>query len=103
MEESQAVNAFGALAQPTRLAILRHLVAAGPTGAAAGEIGAALDIAPSRLSFHIAHLERAGLVTSERQSRRIVYRAAFEGVRALVRYLVEDCCANDPKLAGCCP
>ena len=102
MLEGQAISALGALAQETRLRIVRHLVRRGAEGAAAGEIGEALGAASSRLSFHLSALEKAGLVSSERVSRRIIYRADFARLGGLIAYLMEDCCGGHPAVLGCC-
>ena len=98
MEILSATDAFAALSQETRLAAFRLLVRAGPAGLPAGEIARALGAAPSTLSTHLGLLQRAGLVTSERRSRRIVYRADYDGVGALMRYLMEDCCKGHPAV-----
>ncbi|GIL37815.1 ArsR/SmtB family transcription factor [Roseiterribacter gracilis] len=100
METADAVTALGALAQETRLDVFRTLVKAGPSGLAAGEIAAHLGVAPSTLSFHLAHLERAGLLRSTRQQRSIVYAADFDGTRALLTFLTEDCCNGHPEICG---
>jgi len=92
MEITTATDAFAALSQETRLAAFRLLVRAGPAGLPAGEIARMLGTAPSTLSTHLGLLQRAGLVSSERRSRRIVYRADFGGVGALIRFLMKDCC-----------
>lgn len=102
MDEARAIDALGALAQRTRLAIVRHLVRQGREGASAGTVAEAVGAAPSRASFHLAALERAGLVVGERVSRRIVYRADFEQLGRLVAFLLEDCCANDPSVRRRC-
>lgn len=102
MNESQAIAVLGALSHEKRLQIVRHLVKAGEEGDTAGAIGAAVDAAPSKVTFHISALERAGLVTAERVSRTIVYRVAFEQLGSLLKYLMADCCANDPRVLGCC-
>lgn len=92
MEILTATGAFAALSQETRLAAFRLLVRAGPAGLPAGEIARSLGAAPSTLSTHLGLLQRAGLISSERRSRQVVYRADYDGVAALVRYLMEDCC-----------
>jgi DNA-binding transcriptional ArsR family regulator len=97
MKLSDAVGALGALAQETRLAIFRLLVQAGPEGLPAGVIAERLDVAPPTLSFHLAQLSNAGLVTSVRQSRSIVYAPDFEAMRGLVGFLTENCCGGDPS------
>lgn len=102
MNESQAIEALGALSHETRLRIVRHLVVKGTDGAAAGAIGEAVDAAPSKITFHISALERAGLVSSEKVSRQIIYRIDFNQVGALLNYLVSDCCGNDPTVLACC-
>lgn len=110
MDETQALDAFGALSQETRLRIVRLLVKAGPKGLAAGAIGAALDASSSKLSFHLSHLERAGLVQSRREARSIFYSAAYPALAGLIAFLMRDCCQGRPEvcapavaaLSACC-
>jgi ArsR family transcriptional regulator len=97
MDASAAVGALGALAQEHRLALFRLLVQAGENGMPAGAIAEALGIPNSSLSFHLAHLTRAGLIRQERQSRSLIYRASYAAINDLVGYLMENCCAG----AGC--
>jgi ArsR family transcriptional regulator, arsenate/arsenite/antimonite-responsive transcriptional repressor len=99
MEMTQAVDALAALAQATRLSVYRLLVEAGPKGLAAGAIGEELALPGATLSFHLAHLSRAGLVNSRQDGRFVIYSANFESMNALVGYLTENCCAG----AGCAP
>jgi DNA-binding transcriptional ArsR family regulator len=99
METTQAVSALGALAQPTRLAAFRLLVAAGPAGMAAGAIGEELDLAPATLSFHLAGLTRAGLAQSRQEGRFVIYSANFDNMNSLVAFLTENCCGG----ASCAP
>jgi len=94
MQASAAIGALGALAQEHRLALFRLLVQAGEGGMAAGAIAEALGIPNSSLSFHLAHLNRAGLIRQERQSRSLIYRANYAAVNDLVAYLMENCCAG---------
>lgn len=107
MEIKAAVRALAALAQETRLAIFRLLVQAGPTGVAAGEIGAELGIAPATLSFHLRGLSHAGLARARQEGRFIYYSANFEDMVALVAYLTENCCRQDgtacPPASSCAP
>jgi arsenate reductase len=100
METSEAVGAFAALAQETRLDLMRLLIAEGANGLPAGEIAIRLDIPSSTLSFHLAALERAGLSQSTRQGRQIVHAARIVGVRRLVAFLTEACCGGRPDLCG---
>jgi ArsR family transcriptional regulator, arsenate/arsenite/antimonite-responsive transcriptional repressor len=97
MDATAAISALGALAQEHRLALFRLLVQAGEEGVAAGVIAEALGVPNSSLSFHLAQLSRAGLVTQERQHRSLIYRADYAAMNALVGYLMENCCAG----AGC--
>jgi DNA-binding transcriptional ArsR family regulator len=99
-EESQALDAFGALSQETRLQMVRVLVQAGPGGMSAGAVGEAVGVSSSGGSFHLAHLERAGLITSRRESRSIIYTANFEGLGALVEFLMRDCCSGHPEICA---
>lgn len=100
MDEAHALNALAALAQETRLRIVRLLVAAGPAGMPAGAIGDVLDAASSRLSFHLTHLEQAGLIQSRREGRSIRYTAAYESLSALIAFLMRDCCQGRPEVCA---
>jgi len=111
MDEKHALTAFAALSQETRLRIVRLLVTAGPAGMAAGAIGEAVDGASSsRMSFHLSHLEQAGLVESRRAGRSIIYTAALGALSGLVEFLMRDCCQGHPEvcnpamaaLSSCC-
>lgn len=100
MEMNDAVRALAALAHGHRLAVFRMLIAEGPNGLAAGEIALRLGLAPSSLSFHLSQLAAAGLVTSRRDSRHVIYAADIEGTRRVLGYLTEDCCNGNPELCG---
>jgi len=100
MKKSTAVAALGALAQETRLEIFRLLVQKGPNGMAAGEIGDRLGLPSPTLSFHLNQLRFAGLVTSRRVSRSIIYSANFKAITGLLAYLTENCCAGRPDLCA---
>lgn len=95
-----AVDALGALAHETRLAVFRMLVTAGPAGMIAGAIAERQGVPPSTMSHHLGMLERAGLVTSERESRLIHYRADYSGMQRLLAFLVQDCCRGAPEMCG---
>ncbi|MEO8924888.1 MAG: metalloregulator ArsR/SmtB family transcription factor [Caldimonas sp.] len=92
MEEKDVVQSLAALAQPVRLQVFRALVVRGATGLTPGTMAEALNIPPNTLSFHLKELAHAGLVTQERASRNIIYRAAFDRMNALLGYLTENCC-----------
>jgi ArsR family transcriptional regulator, arsenate/arsenite/antimonite-responsive transcriptional repressor len=101
MDEPCALAAFAALSQETRLRIVRLLVKAGPEGLAAGALGQALGGASSsRLSFHLAHLEHAGLVASRREGRFIIYSAVYTALAGLIEFLTSDCCQSRPEICG---
>ncbi len=100
MDERQALMAFGALSQETRLRILRSLVAAGPEGVAAGAIAEEMEVSASNASFHLKELERAGLVTARRDARSILYCAAYGSLSGLIRFLMEDCCSGHPEICA---
>ena len=100
MEINSVVRALGALAQQSRLRIFRQLVQTGPSGIAAGEIAADLDIAPATLSFHLKEMNHAGLIVARQDGRFIYYSADFSRMSALVDYLTENCCARDGVTCG---
>ena len=92
MDIEQAVTAFGALSQETRLKVFRLLVQHGEQGTPAGTLSEALGIPHNTLSFHLSHMSTAGLVLSRREGRSIIYSANFELITNLIRFIVEDCC-----------
>lgn len=92
MQESTAIAALAALAQPMRLRIFRALIGAGPDGMTPGALGALLDVPASTLSFHLKELMHADLVTQERDGRNLIYRAAMAQMNALLDYLTAHCC-----------
>ena len=100
MEATDAAAVFGALSQATRLELMRLLIAEGPNGLPAGEIVNRLGVPWSTMSFHLAALERAGLTQSTRQGRQIIHAVRFAGLRSLLAFLTETCCAGRPELCG---
>lgn len=96
----EVVGALAALAQGHRLGAFRALVEAGPSGLPAGMLAHRLALSPSALSFHLAHLSRAGLITCRREGRRLFYAADFAAMRAVVGYLTENCCGGASCDAG---
>jgi ArsR family transcriptional regulator, arsenate/arsenite/antimonite-responsive transcriptional repressor len=103
MESRVVVQAFGALAQETRLGIYRLLVTAGPEGMAAGAIAGELDLPPATLSFHLKELSQAGLARSRQQGRFVIYAANFDTMNGLVSFLTENCCSGAVCAAECAP
>ncbi len=113
MELPTAVEALSALAHGHRLAVFRLLVRAGTEGMPAGDIAREVGALPNTLSTHLTILGHAGLVRSRRDGRSIIYSADYDGMRALLGYLVDDCCAGRPEIcaplaenverATCCP
>lgn len=111
MQLPDAVDALSALAHGHRLAVFRLLVRAGADGLAAGEIAREIGILPNTLSTHLTILGHAGLIRSRRQGRSVIYSADYDGMRDLLGFLVDDCCAGHPEICapladvaqGCCP
>ena len=100
MAASHALAALAALGQPTRLAIFRLLVKKEPEGLSAGALADAIGCPHNTLSTHVAILVRAGLVNGRREGRTITYCADAAGTRALIAFLVNDCCNGRPELCG---
>ena len=94
MEADRVIRALSALAQEHRLAAFRLLVQAGEQGVAAGVLAEKLDVPPSSMSFHLAQLANAGLVTQRRESRSIIYSADYAAMNGLMGYLTENCCGG---------
>lgn len=98
MKQQQALDAFAALSQETRLAVFRLLVSAGPDGLASGEIGERLGVRQNTMSTNLGILLKAGLVSRVRNGRSVRYHANHEGISGLLGFLLEDCCGGQPEL-----
>lgn len=98
MESDQALAAFSALSQATRLDILRYLVAAEPTGARPADLSRDLQVRPNTLSANLTILLNAGLVSRRRDGREVIYTANAKGLQALISFLLKDCCGGRPEL-----
>lgn len=106
MEEQQIIRSLAALAQTHRLKVFRLLVVAGQQGLTPGALAEALELPAATLSFHLKELTNAGMVTQERVSRNMVYRAAFDHMNALLAYLTDNCCQGEacmPASTTACP
>ncbi|MGA9667476.1 MAG: metalloregulator ArsR/SmtB family transcription factor [Gallionella sp.] len=100
MKPAQVVKALSALAQPTRLALYRLLVARGPEGVAAGEVAEKLKVSPATLSFHFRTLSHAGLIESRQDGRFIYYAANYAVMNDMLAYLTENCCGGDQSVCA---
>jgi arsenate reductase len=98
--ESSAIEGFGSLAQPTRLAAIRHLLAIHPRSLPAGEIARLCDVPHNTMSTHLGILSRAGLISAEKDGRSMNYRADVTGFRSLLDFLSRDCCNGRPEMCG---
>ncbi len=103
MKAEGVVVALSALAHLHRLDVYRMLVAAGPAGMSAGAIAKRLGVPPSSLTFHLQHLQRAGLISQRRKSRQLIYAADFAAVNAVVGFLTENCCGRQVFAPVCAP
>lgn len=92
MQATEVVKALGALAHPVRLEIFRALVVSGPAGLTPSVMQDGLGIPATTLSFHLKELAQAGLVSAERASRHLVYRAAYDRMNGVLQYLTDNCC-----------
>jgi ArsR family transcriptional regulator, arsenate/arsenite/antimonite-responsive transcriptional repressor len=102
MEINTATTQFASLGHMSRLAIFRQLVQAGSVGLNVSAIAEKINLAPATLSFHLANLNRAGLVMSRQESRFIYYSADFESIDGLLSFLTENCCQGQACLPNTC-
>ncbi len=102
MEQSKVLSALSALAHGSRLDLIRLLIPHGAQGLTAGEIGRLLGHSASRLSFHLAALEQAGLLCSRKVARNVFYSVDPAGMGGTISYLLNDCCGEDPHVIACC-
>jgi DNA-binding transcriptional ArsR family regulator len=111
MDSNDIIDALASLAQQTRLDTFRLLVTREPEGVAAGELARLIDVPQNTMSAHLAILSRAGLITGERHSRSIIYRANLDRLRDVMLFLIKDCCGGRSELCApliadlspCCP
>jgi ArsR family transcriptional regulator, arsenate/arsenite/antimonite-responsive transcriptional repressor len=111
MDEHKTIAALAALAQSTRLQTFRLLVEREPEGVPAGELARLVGVPQNTMSAHLSILTNAGLISGERQSRSIIYRADLERFREVTLYLIKDCCGGNAELCAplikeltpCCP
>jgi DNA-binding transcriptional ArsR family regulator len=94
MDKERAVLALAALAQSTRLDAFRLLVEYEPDGLPAGEVARRLAVPHNTMSTHLAVLARAGLISAERRSQSIIYRAELDRFREVASFLLKDCCGG---------
>ena len=98
MNNTDAINAFLALGQETRLNTFRLIVQRGNLGLTPSEISEKLGIPQGTLSFHLKELQSAKLITVERQGRRLIYRPAADLINKLSNFLLENCCGGQSCL-----
>lgn len=94
MDKLNVIDALAALAQESRLDIFRLLVQIGPEGLMMGKIGEALNLPHATLSFHLEKLKHAGLITSRKEGRAVIYSTNYNTFVETIRYLTENCCNN---------
>lgn len=102
MQRDKVLTALSALAHAARLDLIRLLMPLGNQGMAAGEIGRALGLTASRLSFHLAALEQAGLLRSRKVARNVIYSVDAGGMGRTIGFLVNDCCHGNAEVRDCC-
>ena len=100
MKTKDALNAFAALAQDSRMTILKLLVRCATNVLTAGLIGEQLELAAPTLSFHLKTLAQAGLVNAVQEGRFVRYRAELATINALIEFLTEDCCGGNSQLCA---
>lgn len=101
MNLDTAIIALSALSQETRLRVFKLLIEYGRDGTAAGVLSDELGIPHNTLSFHLSHLGNAGLVTSRKQGRSVIYAANCNAMEGLIAYLNENCCIREESTVGC--
>lgn len=107
MDIQEAIIMFDALSQETRLRAFRLLVKAGTDGLPAGAVSQELGTPHNTMSFHLGHLSNAGIVSSRKEGRSVIYSANFDIVRDLIGFMIKDCCSvefasiRQDKKKGC--
>ncbi len=94
MKNTEAIQAFIALGQESRLNVYRLIVQKGDAGLLPSQIHEMLGIPNATLSFHLKELYQANLITVERQSRNLIYRPNPGTVEDLSQFLLANCCGG---------
>jgi hypothetical protein len=111
MDKNDAIAAFAALAQGTRLDVVRCWCAPGRMACPPAISARRSACRTTRFRAHLALLTRAGLVRPRREGRSIIYAPDFGGMQTLVGFLLQDCCDGRPEVcrpvldamqAACC-
>ena len=95
MEEKFVIKALAALAQPSRLQIFRLLVVKGGDGLTPALIAETLGLPANTLSFHLKELMNADLISQERSGRNLIYRAQYDRMNAVLKFLSQNCCQGE--------
>lgn len=101
--ETSELRKFAALSHPTRLAVFRRVMRAGPAGVTAGALAEVAGVSPSNLSAHLSILTEAGLISVRAEGRKRIFAPQLDGVAALVSFLVDDCCDGHPEVCAALP
>jgi ArsR family transcriptional regulator len=100
MDLNSAIDTLSALAQPTRLKAFRRLIRAYPGEVSAGELARLSKVPHNTMSTHLAALTRAGLIVVRREGRMMNYSADLQGFRALIKFLMHDCCGGRTEVCA---
>ena len=98
-EVARFADMLAAMGAEPRLRVVRLLLKAHPTGMAAGDIGAELDITPSTLSHHLDRLKRESVVTVRRDGTFLWYAANTEAIEDLLNFLFAECCTRTSAIS----
>ncbi|MBD8640261.1 ArsR/SmtB family transcription factor [Sphingomonas sp. CFBP 13733] len=85
MELPILVTVMSALAQPTRYRCVEMLLAKGRC--TAGDLASGLGVPANTMSSHLTILTHAGLVSSIKEGRHVIYQAHAELLGALSEHL----------------
>jgi DNA-binding transcriptional ArsR family regulator len=96
---TRSADRFAALGAEPRLAILRLLLSAHPTGMIAGEVQEELEIPASTLSHHLEKLKQVGLIDVRRDGTFLWYSANTDALREVLGFLYEECCTRNRAVA----
>jgi ArsR family transcriptional regulator len=98
-EVARFADMLAAMGAEPRLRVVRLLLAAHPTGMAAGDISTELGITPSTLSHHLDRLKRENVVTVRRDGTFLWYAANTEAIEKLLNFLFAECCTRTSAIS----
>lgn len=95
--ELSSLPIFTALGHPTRWRTFELLLSQGADGMLASDIASSVGIVRNLMSTHLKIMREAGLVSSERNGREVVYRVTPAAARRAAKHMLDAIDGTDSR------